>query len=81
MHIGGKPVAAAARRRVELPYDGSEVGTVFEATREQVEAAIVAAAAAAPLMREMTRDERSVILRRACQRLVEERESMAMAVS
>ena len=52
---------------VELPYDGSVVGTIFQATKEQVDAAI-AAAVAAPVMREMTLDERSTILRRAYQK-------------
>src|SRR4051812_18559335 len=65
MYIAGEPVRTSAARDVRLPFDGSVVGTIFEAGKEQVDAAIAAAAAAAPVMREMTRDERSVILRRA----------------
>ena len=55
MHIGGKPVTSAERRPVRLPYDGSEVGAIYEASSEQVDAAIAAAAAAAPIMREIGR--------------------------
>ena len=54
--------AAKNRDLVELPYDGSLVGTVFQASREDVDKAIVAALAAAPVMRGMTLDERSTLL-------------------
>src|SRR5512143_1056289 len=81
MHIAGSAVKTANARPVELPYDGSVVGTIYQATPEQVDAAIGAAAAAAPVMREMTRDERSTILRRAWQKLLERAEDMALAVS
>jgi acyl-CoA reductase-like NAD-dependent aldehyde dehydrogenase len=81
MHIGGHPVTSAEPRPVQLPYDGSEVGTIYQATKEQVEAAVAAAVAAAPIMREMTLDERSTILRKAYHRLLERRDEMAMAVS
>jgi acyl-CoA reductase-like NAD-dependent aldehyde dehydrogenase len=81
MHIGGQPVKSAEARPVRLPYDGSEVGTIYQATKEQVDAAIAAAVAAAPVMREMTLDERATILRKAYQRLLERRDEMAMAVS
>ena len=81
MQIGGAAVTTGEPRPVELPYDGSVVGTIFQATKEQVDAAIAAATAAAPLMREMTLDERSTILRRACEKLLEQRDDMALAVS
>src|SRR6266849_6382692 len=81
MHIGGRDVTTAESRPVRLPYDGSSVGSVFEATSAQVDAAIAAAVTAAPLMREMTLDERSTILRKAHQKLLDQREEMAMAVS
>ena len=81
MYIGGKPVISAEPRPVQLPYDGSTVGTIYQATREQVDAAVMAAVAAAPLMREMTLDERSTILRKAYQKLLDHRDEMAMAVS
>ena len=50
MHIGGQPVRSAEPRPVQLPYDGSEVGTIYPATKEQVDAAIAPAVAAAPVM-------------------------------
>src|SRR5437899_5790647 len=81
MYIGGKPVKSDEPRPVQLPYDGSEVGTIYEATKEEVDAAIAAAAAAAPVMREMTLDERSTILRMAHQKLLDNRDEMALAVS
>ena len=81
MYIGGKPVISAEPRPVQLPYDGSTVGTIYQATKEQVDAAVTAAVAAAPIMREMTLDERSTILRKAYQKLLDARDEMAMAVS
>src|SRR4051794_24510229 len=81
MHIGGEAVSTSNPRPVELPYDGSVVGTIFQATKEEVDAAIAAAAAAGPIMREMTLDERSTILRKAYEKLLERREDMAVAVS
>jgi acyl-CoA reductase-like NAD-dependent aldehyde dehydrogenase len=81
MHIAGQPVKSAEPRPVQLPYDGSEVGTIYQATKEQVDAAISAAVAAAPVMREMTLDERSTILRKAYQKLLDHRDEMAMAIS
>jgi acyl-CoA reductase-like NAD-dependent aldehyde dehydrogenase len=56
MYIGGEDISTSEPRPVELPYDGSVVGTIYQAAKEQVDAAIGAAAAAAPLMREMTLD-------------------------
>src|SRR5436190_12871057 len=81
MYIGGKAVTSDTPRPVQLPYDGSSVGTIYQATKEQVDAAIAAAVAAAPIMREMTADERSTILRKAHQALLDDRDEMAMAVS
>jgi acyl-CoA reductase-like NAD-dependent aldehyde dehydrogenase len=81
MYIGGQAVTTSEPRPVELPFDGSVVGTIYQAAKEQVEAAVGAAAAAAPAMREMSLDERSTILRRAYEKLLERHDEMAMAVS
>ena len=81
MRIGGEAVKTASPQPVLLPYDGSEVGTVFRAAAEQVEAAVTAATQAAPLMREMTLAERSANLRKAAARLAERAEEFAFAVS
>ncbi len=80
MHIGGGDVKTDTPLRVELPYDGSEVGTVYRAQREQVDAAVQAARAAGAAMREMTRDERSVILRRVHEAMLERRDALASAI-
>src|SRR6266851_172006 len=80
MHIGGSLVKTSHRQPVELPFDGSVVGTVYQAEQEQVEQAVAAAKAAAPLMREMTLDERSTILREAYYLAMERRQELAKAV-
>lgn len=81
MHIGGELVKTAERQQVQIPYDGSPVGEVFIAAREQVNAAVEAALAAAPVMREMTLAERAGVLRKAYDKVVERREELAQAVS
>ena len=81
MRIGGEEVRTREVRQIELPYNGSPVGTVYVASGEQVDAAVGAAAAAARVMREMSLDERSAILRKAWQRLLELREEFALAIS
>jgi len=81
MRIGGRDVTTDTPIPIHLPYDGSDVGTVFEATKDVVDEAVEAAAAAAPRMRALTLDERSTILRRAWEKLNADREEMAMAVS
>ncbi len=80
MHIGGRRATSASPQDVELPYDGSVVGTIYRAALEHVDQAVGAAAAAAPLMRELTLDERSSILRKAHQLLLDRRDEMAAAV-
>ena len=80
MRIGGQPVITSQPRTVELPFDGSAVATIFQAGLEHVDAAVKAARAAAPVMREMTRDQRSTILRRAHGLLLERRDAIASAI-
>ena len=81
MHIGGRPVVTDRPLRVELPFDGSEVATVYEAGKEHVEAAVAAAWDAAPVMRELTLSERAAILRQAHDRVLERRDPLALALS
>jgi len=81
MYIGGNWVSTPDRQTIELPYDGTPVATVYRATAEEVNNAISAAAAAAPAMREMSRDERATILRRVYDKMLAAREELAMAVS
>jgi acyl-CoA reductase-like NAD-dependent aldehyde dehydrogenase len=80
MHIGGEARRSGAPQTIQLPYDGSPVATVFRGTPADVEAAVNAATAAAPVMREMTREERSAILRRVYQMMLERRDALAWAV-
>jgi len=81
MRIDGEAVKSSHPQDVHLPFDGSTVGTIFQADKEQVEAAIAAAKAAAPIMREMTADERATILRKAYQRLLDRKEEFGKAIS
>ncbi len=81
MRIGGALVRTDSPRQVELPYDGAPVATVYEAAQEQVEAAVEAAAAAAPIMRELTLAERADILRKAHQKVLERQEELARTIS
>ncbi|MGC8794006.1 MAG: aldehyde dehydrogenase family protein, partial [Bryobacteraceae bacterium] len=81
MFIGGERVRTGERRTVRLPYDGTPVAEVYVAGPGEVEAAVAAAGAAAPLMREMTLAERAEILHRAYHRVQERREELALAVS
>src|SRR5687768_9839043 len=80
MHIGGQPVKTDTSLAVELPYDGSRVATVYRAGKPEVEAAVAAAQAAFPIMRDMTREERSAILRRAHEAVLERRDALASAI-
>ncbi len=81
LYINGRPVSTDRTAVVELPYDGSEVARFHQAGPAELEAAVQAAARAAPLMREMSLAERSAILRRASERLEELREELALTVS
>ena len=81
MWIGGRPVTTGRPLKVELPYDGSEVATVYAAGKEQVDAAVEAAHAATAVMRELTLAERATILRKAHDRVLEQSESLALALS
>jgi acyl-CoA reductase-like NAD-dependent aldehyde dehydrogenase len=81
MWIGGESVRTATPQSVKIPFDGGLAGTIFMAGPEQVDAAIDAARKAAPVMREMSRHERSGILYKAHALLGERREEMAMAIA
>ncbi|MDE3199258.1 MAG: aldehyde dehydrogenase family protein [Acidobacteriota bacterium] len=81
MWIGGKPVRTGDAQEVRVPFDGAVAGTVFRASREQVDAAIEAARAAFPAMRGMSRHERSSILYRAHGVLGSRKEEMARAIA
>ena len=81
MWIGGSDVRTASTRAVRVPFDGSVAGTVYEAGPAEVNAAIEAAQKAAPVMRGLSRHERSSILYQAHRLLGERREEMARAIA
>jgi len=81
MRIGGVPVKSSHPQNVQLPFDGSTVGTIYQAEAPQVEAAIAAAKTAASTMREMTLHDRATILRKAYQLLMDRAADFAQAIS
>ncbi|HUQ93296.1 MAG TPA: aldehyde dehydrogenase family protein [Bryobacteraceae bacterium] len=81
MYIGGGRVKSSSPQKVLLPYDGSTVGTIFEADAAIVERAVASAKAAAPVMREMSLDERAAILRKAGDRLMARKDEFGKAIS
>jgi acyl-CoA reductase-like NAD-dependent aldehyde dehydrogenase len=80
MFIKGEFVKSDLLQTVELPFDGSPVATVYRGSTVHVAAAVDAAVNAAPVMREMTREERSAILRRVHQEMLERRDAIASAI-
>jgi acyl-CoA reductase-like NAD-dependent aldehyde dehydrogenase len=81
MTIGGLPVKTAETQTVRIPYDGEPVARVYLARAAEVAAAVAAAKEAASGMRDMTREQRSAILRRASALLIERKEEFARAIS
>ncbi len=79
--IGGNPVLTGRSRQVSTPFDGEPVGTVCEASVEEVEQAVRAAEQTAPTMASLKLYERAAILRRASERLAERAEEMAQTIS
>lgn len=64
MWIGGEPVVAARTRRIEIPYDGTPVATVYEADSATVDLAITAALKGSEAMAALTQYERAELLGR-----------------
>ena len=83
MHIAGQPVRSdETHAPFNCPMTAPRWGRSIRPTKEQVDAAISAAVAACPdHAQKMTLDERSNILRKAYQKLLDRRDEMAMAIS
>ena len=76
-YIAGNPVEAVRQLAVHYPWDGSLTGTVNMASRDDMEAAVEAGVEGGE---ELTRHERSEILRRAAALLAERREEFATLI-
>lgn len=81
MIIDGRDVRSERPIEVRIPYDGAPFATVFAAGPELLEQAVAAARKAAPVMRGLTRDARSSILRSAHALLLERAAAFARAIS
>ncbi len=81
MLINGEPVRTAAPKPILTPFDQSPAGTIYEAGPAEVNAAIEAAQKAAPVMRSLTRHERSSILYKAHHLLTERKEQFAQTIA
>jgi acyl-CoA reductase-like NAD-dependent aldehyde dehydrogenase len=79
--IQGAETAGESVRTVHVPFDGAPFAAVAEAGPAQTQAAITAATAAAPTMRDLTRAQRSAILRQARQLLLDAKEEFAVIIA
>ena len=77
MWVDGHEVSTAEPLTVRIPFNSEPYATVFAATPTELELAVQAARRAARVMRDLTRDQRSTILRRASARLLELKEDFA----
>jgi acyl-CoA reductase-like NAD-dependent aldehyde dehydrogenase len=81
LFIGGQWVEGGPRLEVRNKYSGEVVGTIPEARREEVEAAVDAARRAAEVMAELPAHRRGEILRRAAELIRERREEFARTIA
>ena len=81
LFIGGQWVEGGPRLEVRNKYSGEVVGTIPEARREEVEAAVEAARRAAEVMAELPAHRRGEILRRAAELIRERREEFANTIA
>jgi acyl-CoA reductase-like NAD-dependent aldehyde dehydrogenase len=81
MLIDGQRVRTEKAIPVRLPYDGSLVGEVSEASPQHVDDAVEAASRAASKMRELSRDERAQILLRTRTALIAAKDEFARLIS
>jgi acyl-CoA reductase-like NAD-dependent aldehyde dehydrogenase len=81
LFIGGQWVEGGPRLEVRNKYSGEVVGTIPEARREEVEAAVDAARRAAEVMAELPAHRRGEILRRVAELIRERREEFARTIA
>jgi len=81
MFLGGKWQECAGRIEVRNPFDGSVVDTVPHGTAADVDAAVTTLVEGAAAMRVMPEYERSVMLSRAAQLMLDHAEDLARTIS
>ena len=79
--INGKWIARGEVSEVHSPYDGSVVGAVHLATKEDVEAAIRAAVAAFEITKKLGSYQRKEVLQKISTRLENRREEFARSIA
>src|SRR5579871_290564 len=79
--INGKWIARGEVSEVRSPYDGSVVGTVHLATKEDVEGAIHAAVAAFEITKKLGSYQRKEVLQKISTRLENRREEFARSIA
>jgi glyceraldehyde-3-phosphate dehydrogenase (NADP+) len=81
MYLAGEWVTSDRPLDVRNPFNDEIVGTTYIASRDQLEAAIVAAEAAAPVMRDMPTFERAAILSKLAANMRAERDAIARLIA
>lgn len=81
LFIDGQWVTGGAPLEVTNKYTGAVIGVLPTARREDVDAALAAAARAAPVMAELPAHRRSAILARAAALLAERRDDLARTIA
>jgi acyl-CoA reductase-like NAD-dependent aldehyde dehydrogenase len=81
LFIGGKWVEGGDREAVRNKYDGREIGSVPKARPEDVDAAIAAAARAAPVLADMPAHRRGALCARIAAGLAERKEEIARVIA
>ncbi len=81
LYIGGRWVDGGPRVEVRNKYSGDVLGTIPEARREDVDAAVEAARAASGVMAEMAAHRRGEVLRKAAELIRERREEFARTIA
>lgn len=81
MFLGGKWQECAGRIDVRNPFDGSVVDTVPHGTAADIDAAVATLVEGAATMRAMPEYERSVMLSRAAQLMLDHAEDLARTIS
>jgi acyl-CoA reductase-like NAD-dependent aldehyde dehydrogenase len=81
MLIGGRAAGSGPGVGVLNPFDGSVVGTVHEATEDEVELALSVAAEGASVMRKLSRFDRAGVLARASELIESRADALALTIA